>query len=603
MKEKRVYVVFLVLAALVLISLVSAADNPDVEKSYTCLKNQLGDNCGGSTISTEVNAFNLLAMAYDSKVQGDCKSSLNTRKSTDCWGPSANSACDIKSTAQAIFALNNIGEKVDDSVNWLLGKRQSKTGLTWYLEIDSTNSTECVVNGRSFTINENKKLSGSDPAGLKKAYNNYWFEITDTDQNYTISCTSDFVTTLLYQKPGNPVFYVSSDSHTASASDSTTEKVESFCFSTSSQCDYEGTFWASLALGKEEEDISPYIPYLTAMSDEAANKRYFPEAFLYLLTNADDYYSQLLSMQKESKYWNVDKSRTYDTSLALLSLQGSNTNEVDSARKFLLGLKEGDTGCWNDVNMPFILYAGWPKVPVSVSTGQTIPQCENFGLYCTAISECKLEDQKENYNCIGGGDVCCGVQPLEQNCSDKTGFVCTQDQKCSGNEVQASDTPYCCIGGACQEIQPTENECEQAGYNCKDTCLTGSEEEKISYSKSCSFGQLCCAAKPVKSTNWLLILLLVILIILVILAILFRNQLKIWLFRVKSGFSSKKAPPPGSRPMAAPTGFRPMPPLRPSPEHLYQPQRGPPMQRRPIVKSEKDKDFEETMRKLRDMSK
>ena len=87
----------------------------------------------------------------------------------------------------------------------------------------------------------------------------------------------------------------------------------------------------------------------------------------------------------------------------------------------------------------------------------------------------------------------------------------------------------------------------------------------------------------------------------VILAIFFRNQLKIWLFRVKSGFSSKKAPPPGSRPLTSPL-FRPMPrpiPGRPSSQYLYQ--RGP--QRRPAGRTEKDKDFDETMKKLRDMSK
>ncbi|MEK6859601.1 MAG: hypothetical protein AABX54_02190 [Nanoarchaeota archaeon] len=594
MKEKRVCVMFLVLAVMFLLVLVSAADDAEVEKSYACLKTQLGDNCGNS-INTEQTSFNLLAMAYDSKVQGDCKSSLKNKKNNDCWGQAQNNACDIKPTALAVFALNSIDENVDDSVKWLLSKKQSKTSLIWFLEIDSSNITLCTINGAKITVNENKKISGADPTGLKKAYNNYWFEITNTDRNYTVSCDKDFVTTLLYQKPGNPVFYVSSQTHTASAADSTTEKVESYCFSTSSQCDYEGSLWAALALVKTDEDVSPYIPYLTAMSDETANKKYLSQAFLYMLTNADDYYSSVLSLQKESKYWLVDKNKLYDTSIALFALQGANTNEVDNAKKYLLTIRE-TTGCWNDNYMSFVLYSAWPKIPTTTTTGTTIPQCENFGGYCTAQAQCNLEDQLENYNCYLSGDICCKTQPQEQNCSEKNGFVCSSEEKCSGSEVQASDTYYCCQG-ACQSTQTTENDCEISGYNCRDSCLT-SEQESLINSKYCSLGQLCCAPKPASSNKWLLIILLIILIILVIIAFFFRNQLKIWMFRAKSGFGSKKIPPSGSRPMIQP--FR-SPMSRPSPQYLYQ--RAAASPRRPAGRTEKDKDFDETMRKLRDMSK
>ncbi len=289
MKEKRVYAVFLVLAILLSLTIVLAADaNTEVEKSYTCLKDQLGDNCGG-TLNTLQNSFNLLAMAYDSKVQGDCKTSLKAKKNTDCWGESQGSQCDIRSTAIAVFALNNIEENVDDSLKWLFNHRETKTGLTWFLEIDSSNITECTINGKKITINENKQIAGTDPTGLRKSYNNYWFEITETDTNFTVSCDKDFVTTLLYQKPGSSVYYVSSQTHTAPASDSTTERVESYCFATSGQCDYEGSLWAALAFTKSGKDISPYMPYLTAMSDDTANKKYIPQAFLYMLTKADDY--------------------------------------------------------------------------------------------------------------------------------------------------------------------------------------------------------------------------------------------------------------------------------------------------------------------------
>ena len=55
-------------------------------------------------------------------------------------------------------------------------------------DFDSNNRTECDINGKSITIEDNKKISGSPPAGLSRAYNDYWFQINDIQKNYTISC-------------------------------------------------------------------------------------------------------------------------------------------------------------------------------------------------------------------------------------------------------------------------------------------------------------------------------------------------------------------------------------------------------------------------------
>ncbi len=570
------------------------SSNTEVDKSYSCLKSQLGDNCGNSQ-STEQISFNLLAMAYDSDIQPDCKESLRKKKTGNCWGETSGS-CTIKSTAMAILALNNIEEDADDSVNWLLTKRESRTGLTWFLEIDATNTTDCDINGRKVTVLNNKKISGSDPAGLIKSYNGYWYEITDISKNFTISCTNDFTSTLLYKKPGSNVFYVPSNSHSAGGGSSTTEKVESFCFTNTGQCDYEGTLWAAVALAKEGEDISPYLPYLSAMSDDSANKKYLPAAFLFMLTGADDYYSSLISQQIQGKYWDVSKRKLYDSSIALLALQGVNTQEVDNTRKHLLGIRDL-SGCWNDVYTGFVLYAGWPKMPVRAGGGETVTTCQSYGYTCTAFGECSLENQMENFYCQGTG-VCCKEQPKEESCSEKKGFACTTDQTCNGQEVLALDTNYCCIG-SCEAIE-TQNQCEEAGGFCRDSCSTSEDDKTESYPDACEFGQKCCFIKEKKPINWWLIILLVILIILVILAIIFRNQVKIWVFRAKSGFKSGKGPSSLTRPGPPgyfPPPFRPMMPgpPRPATQRMYG--------RVPAGKTEKDKEFDDTMKKLREMSK
>ena len=96
-------------------------------------------------------------------------------------------------------------------------------------------------------------------------------------------------------------------------------------------------------------------------------------------------------------------------------------------------------------------------------------------------------------------------------------------------------------------------------------------------------------------------------IILVILAIIYRNQLKIWFFRNKSKFKFGKGPKSTSRPGPgfAPPSSGAFPQLRPRQIIPRQPYRRASRRRMPQrrTRGEKDSAFEDTMKKLRDMSK
>lgn len=599
-KKKSALVIILSFFMIILLATFIIAQSEEyeedpIELSYSCLEERLGDNCGDSRNIEEIS-FNLLAMSYDSSIQSDCVLSLIDKGSENCWGDKESASCNIRNTALAIMALDYVGEDVDNYVNWLLDRKKQETDLTWFLEIDANNKTECNINGKNFVINSNKKITGSNPSGLSKTFNNYWFEIRDVKRDYVVSCDRDFLVSLLYQKPGSNVFYVPGKTDSAPAHDSITTKVESYCFSTSSKCDYVGSLWAALALSRFEEDIYYYLPYISAMYDEPSNKKYIPSAFLYMLTGEDDYSSELLELQKQNKYWDEGNNKLYDTSLALLALEDFSDSTI-TAKEYLLSVRE-TSGCWSS-NTPFILYAGWPKIPYTSSSGTTASDCESFNYYCVPRAECSSDKTLENFWCSALSDICCETQPQEEFCEEKGGQICSEDKECSQAEVVAADTVSCCLG-SCIEISE-ENECEDMGYICRDEC-SDSEEEQFSYSDSCdaeSFGQICCSQKASKGTNWLLIILLIVLIVLVILAIIFRNQLKVLWFKTKNKFKPGK--PPSSTSRFSPPPFsrqvRPRPFARP------------PINRRPPVrssrrsKSSRDKDFDETMRKLRDMSK
>jgi len=561
-------------------------DVNEIDKAYSCLENEIGDKC--ETKSTKQAAFNLLAISHNSKLQNACKSSLNGKKKDNCWGETDTSNCNIKSTAYAVLALNHIGEKADNSVKWLLDRKSSATGLTWYLEIDAVNKSECTINGKKVTIEDNKKISGTPPAGLEKAYNDYWFLIKNIEQNYTISCDKNFITALIYQKLGSNVFHISSETKSASAFESVSERVNSYCLSSGASCDYEGTLWAAIALAKEDKDISSFIPYLTSKADETENRKYLPSAFLYILTGSDEYYSELIGLQKANSYWDESRNKFYDSALALLALQNINSNEAENTKKYLLTIQQ-TSGCWQS-DTAFILYAGWPKSP-SIDRRTGISYCEENNNFCVSIGNCNLADKLDNFYCPSSGEVCCKTRPQELTCSEKSGVICKENEECRGDSVIASDTNDCCIGD-CVEIV-TENECEKQGFYCRGSC-SEAQEEKASYSSSCSLGQFCCGTKPEAKKGNLLIILLVILIFLVILAIIFRNQLRTWIFKTKTGYKSEPTkpfsrPPVFPIPMSRP--FPPRMPARPQTRTAQGPQRT------------VDKEFEETMKKLKEMSK
>tara|TARA_Y100000310_G_scaffold201635_1_gene201739 strand:+ start:481 stop:2325 length:1845 start_codon:yes stop_codon:yes gene_type:complete len=614
MKTKRGIALLLILTILFTSTLVLAdnhteedtgtddVDLSEIEQAYSCLKNKLGDDCANSN-SIEQLSFSLLAMGYDEDVQKNCKDALIAKEEDDSWDDD-----NIKLTAQAILALNHVAVNVDPYIEWLLTKAELTDELNWFLQIDAENATTCEIrinegSARDFNIAENKKVSGTSsclsPASSEQ---NYYLEIDDDcfDDEFTISCNKDFITSVFYKKPGSSIYYVSSATHSAPSDGETKEKINSYCFadSSSADCDYESTLWAALALAKAGEETSSYIPYLSAEAED--NREFLPSAFLYILTNDDDYYTDLVEQQKQGKYWEESgNQKFYDTALALLALQETNVDAEDNTKEYLLDIQDS-SGCWHSDNVletAFLLFAGWPKNP-AISGSSTRGNCEP-SFSCVASSLCTSSDTLDsgNYYCPGIGDACCRETQDIETCAEKQGTVCSSGQECTQTEIIAKDTNYCCQGD-CQLVL-TGNACETSGYECKSTCSSG-QEEKTAYSIDCDFGDICCDDKESKSSLGLIIL-LIILIILVVLAIIFREQVKIWFFRIKSKFKFGKGPKSTPRP--------PMPPEsgipqfnRPRQIIPRQPTRRLPPRRIPRRKTG-DSVFDDTMKKLKDMTK
>lgn len=521
----------------------SASEESGFSKAYTCLENSVKER-GYDDLTVEEQAFAMLALAYDGGIQGELRSALSDSSHENlCW-PS-DGGCTVKQTALALLALNHVNQATNEIENWLLDEDQTiaPRDLVWYLQIDASEATECKIKhgdgSRTIKISEAKKVTGAGGECFSTAFNGYWLEVDSDcyDEEFEISCDKAFVSSLVYKRRGSAAtspYYISSISHSAVAESSTKETVNSLCFKQedSTSCDYEGTLWATTALKKMGKDTSAFLPYLIALS--SSNEKFFPSSFLYMLSADDEYFQDIINKQKTGGYWQITsdtKTRYYDTSLGLLALSGKSAEQSEKAIDYILETQQG-SGCWNNVrDTAFVLYAASPRTP-SVSDRV---DCEDSG-----------------YFCVSKGDVC----------EDALGKIM------SGYYCSGLKPAICCSKEVDEEIEDIEkeededelsNECEETGYYCKSFCDADVEDEKA---YSCSGVESCCAPKSdaAEERNYWWVWLLIFLIVLLVLAIIYRNQLKIWIFRIKNKFSKG---PVGPQTMPPRPGFPPAPPMFP----------------------------------------
>jgi len=480
MKKKVVIILFTLLLSILATSFVLGATNGTSydEKAYSCLKDKI--NGKTSALSLEEQSFSLLALAYDSSFQSQLISDINKNKDSNCF---PKSSCKVKDTAVATVALNYAKQNTGDLEGWLVDQEIKAKNINVFLEIDTEGKSNCTVRWdtghTTIQITADKKVSGGGNCFESTGNNGYWLKIKTSclDDNFTVSCANDFITTLLYQKSSGDLWYVSSDVASASANGETQHVANFSCFSNNGKdCDYEGSLWATLALQSTGHDITNLIPYLTLFASD--NSKLFSDTFLYQLTTSEDYLNNIVSLQNGEGYWDLatTKGKYYDTALALLVIQSS-SSDAASAAKSWLEEKQDSSGCWNSNNVrdtAFLLWAGWPKPAVG---GIVQDDCSSKGYYCLSEAECGVAggSKLDSYYC-SGLKKCCSKPAIEKKCTEQGGESCGTGTECSVSLTSAADTENCCLG-SCDV--PGTTECDDFGYSCKDSCSDA--EDTASY--------------------------------------------------------------------------------------------------------------------------
>lgn len=593
----------------------TAEQEANLEKAYDCVRDKVGNNCGA--LSSEEQTFSILALGdYE-----NCEEKLlENARSQECW-PKA--SCKLKDTALALFAFDRINEDTSKIESWLLNQTKTASDLIWLLQIEADTATSCTISYGTSTntieIFENKKISSSAGTCLPLSENGYWLKIKSDsaclNNEYKISCDQNFLTTLLYKTAGSPTIHVSQIVHSNSAGGETIEKIVYKCFKQGTACNYEASLWAALALNYKGHEITNFLPYLQAAADE--NSQLFPESFLYILTGENEYLTTVLVDNFKTEFWNVGGNKYYDTALGFLSLQTQETTQEDAAREYLLNGKTQNTkGCWNNVpDTGFLLWAGWDLLDSEIDDDddddfppEYEEDCEPTYGYCEYMIDCINIGgiELDSYNC-DGIPICCDTEVVLQTCSQQGGEICDIDYKCPlGAETYTSSDYGTCCSEACVEVTdpdlPTYTCGDESNEGvCKSECIEADKE--FDNYETCPANQTCCE-KEKASLWWIWVLLGLILIVIIL--ILFRNKLRLLLFKSKSKFKKQpapKSPPPGFTPGAGLGGPAIMPRARPRPV-FHAPARRPAARRpgRPR-KSVKEKDFDATLKKLREMSK
>jgi len=548
MKKGEVLVLFVLSFLILSAFFAAAATNSTQDRAVACINNQIKSK-GCSALSTEEKIFSLLSV-------GKCKTELlSDSSSNQCW---PQSGCKIKTTAQAILAL---GSGTSTEEKWLISQNQSASDLDWFLQIESANSTSCTVTyantSYSFDINADKTLNGN-AGGCLSVYSNYWFQVSTSCYNddFQVSCSDSFLTSLLYKKSTSDTLYISDQTHSASGEGSTDEKVNSLCFQEGGTCNYEGTLWAALVLGYKKYDISAYIPYLIAFADD--NSQYIPYSFIYSLTN--NYKADLLAGQQQSQWWLASGDKFYDTAVALLPFQNTQVAEKTNSMNWLSSIQGAD-GCWqsNLRNTAFLIYSLWPQSSSAavITTTTTTPDCTTSNYYCMSSASCASVSGNvlDTYGGCFGTNICCDKAAQLPTCVSQGGELCDsgKNESCLGGTIISSSdstsSESCCVNGVCGQQEVTE--CETNGGTCSASC--SSSQQSASY--SCGSFELCCVQK--KTSYTFLIIILVILIILAALGIIFRKKLRDLFLRFNSWFKSKfgkgKSKPQGPGPRFPPS--------------------------------------------------
>lgn len=527
-----------------------ADETTQIKNAYSWLKAKLFQSIG-SFSSIEL-AFSILALSDQLTVSqmNAVIAIFNSKSSNGCWKKDNN--CDALSTAivnyvTALLGIESDAEKWLESASIEYTKEYTKkTDINQYLQIIPVygNSFYCLINtdGSSGEVYFDSSGNITNLSGLEDYFDisNYWL-LLKSYEKFSIECNESVKVALIFGKleNGKEIYVLSDVAELNPSYQIEIEPKTPKCVAVNGNCNYEATLWTALGFHKRGKikEANRYLLYLISNYNE--NRKYYPEVFLYALTNRNSFKSDALKQHtkqgllkaKDSSY-----NEYYDTALAKMNgvLDGL---DISFFKKVLLEnqSKEGYWAINNSViETALLLRAFWPGFTglseceasgfscvdnCSALAGNEKPLGCNQGICCdipqtciakqgTCKSNCSANETEVNYECSSG--KCC--KPLDKSLceAEVNGKVCKVGEECIVNGVVSnflytSDTPNCCLGECstpqkkCSDVggvicSPPSKTCANGKWlQATDSSFCCKPEACIEEPKECSFmnGKIC----------------------------------------------------------------------------------------------------------------
>ena len=442
-----------------------AVEQAQLDKSYNWLKNKCIGHWDTRGLDAHLFCLEALKDKLTSRQINTSVVSLGGKSyNNTCWPgiPTSESTCSVLETSRAKIVLFETGyiENMSSIDRWILDHTAAYNEVDWYLQLSSaTNELRCLIdyNGKEgeFSINSQGVISNID--NIDDCFENatYWLKLRDnpsancTKQTFELSCDTNINANFFFKK--GPKFYITSELITASPGEVFNMSIKSRCATKNGDCDYESTLWAAYSFYRTNQpDIAKsFIPYLVMLESE--KQKLMPAAFLYSLTQQEDYADNISALQDSTGLIivpNSDNCKYYNNGIARITNAAKNANLTKMDNRLFSSAEQKREGS-------YLYWSCTSSLDEGIEDTSLI-------LLGTSASSRPPEDPclSADYSCVA-------------NCSAAGG---------SSVNLDCNDGSQCC------NLTTSNNDCEQRRGDCKPTCF--SNETQTSY--NCEAGTICC---------------------------------------------------------------------------------------------------------------
>ena len=426
MFSKKVGVLVLVL---VLFSLNTFAAN--LTPAYEWLNSQkptdIYSSAWAALALSEVNGGNSLIQYLE-----------NQKDPADCW---PKGSCKPKETALVALALSKSGKNIDKSLDWLKSHQDITLTGEWLLQIKTDSNGQCDVTytttqAATKKINVDKGFITSDKCTTPSTFFNLGscleqnLLLTKAALEFDLKCTFSGEISSVYRDAG--IYFLNDDVITGNQAKI---KINNGNFGS-----YEDTLITNWIL----EELNPDVNSLIYLRKNFRENDVKSNAFLYIITQKQNYINELSNLQKTDKSF----GNVFDTAIAALALDDSQHQaQIDQLREWLDLQQDNKDFSWNKniLDTSVVLYSAYPNDGIDLGESSLTPQTTTtLETSCDEDNICDINSGEDYLSCpldCFCGDSVCDSSESPSSCPSDCESISTEEETKEELEEEPEEEP------------------------------------------------------------------------------------------------------------------------------------------------------------------